>query len=498
MARKWVWVALALLGVSGPVAAQEAAAGSSPDTAQGAVALSVAEAVSLALDRSEEVGVARARLTGAQAQARKSWAAALPQVSAQLGYTKTLRSVFQNVGGGFTLPDSLKFDPNPNAPLEQRVSYLEDKVPSAAFGALGQLFSGLPFGNENTWLAGLSFSQPLFTGGRVRSEIQLAHYNEDAAEATYEEAAGDIVLQVKQAYYDAALARSAVEIVESSVKLAQEHRNDVQLRYEAGRESELDVMRAEVELQNLRPQLVQAKNAVELSTLNLKRLVNIPLDADIALTTSIVPSGGAEAFDSGLPGLDAAAEQLKQRASVRAGEAQVAIREEQVDMARAAYFPTVSLTGNLSRQAYPTTLRFPSGGDWRDDWTVGFSIQWPVFAALRDAQVDAAKAQAKEAELQQKQLVEGVQVQYQQALGELERSRAQIEAARRTVAQAEKVYELTEMRFREGLATQLEVSQARLSLQQARLNDVQAYHDAYVALAQAQRALGTGVELVER
>ncbi len=496
MGKKWVGVVVLLLGGAGGVVAQEPSAAA--DTARGAVALSVGDAVSLALDQSEEVGVARARLTGAQAQARKSWAAVLPEVSAQLGYTKTLKSVFQNVGGGFTLPDSLKFDPNPNAPLEQRVSYLEDKVPLAAYGALGQLFSGLPFGNENTWLASVTFSQPLFTGGRVRSEIQLAHHNEAAAEASYEDAAGEVVLQVKQAYYDAALARSAVRIVESSVELAQEHRDDVRLRYEAGRVSELDVMRAEVELENLRPQLVQAKNAVELSMLNLKRLINLPLDAEVDLTTPIVPAQGAEAFQAGLPALDQAIERLNQRASVRAMESQVAIREEQVDMARAAYFPTISLTGNLSRQAFPQSMRFPNAGDWRDDWTVGFSIKWPVFAALRDAQVDAAKAQAREAQLQEKQLVESVRVQYEQALGELERARAQIQAARHTVAQAEKVYDLTEMRFREGLATQLEVSQARLSLQQARLNDVQAYHDVYVALASAQRALGEGVEIVER
>ena len=107
------------------------------------------------------------------------------------------------------------------------------------------------------------------------------------------------------------------------------------------------------------------------------------------------------------------------------------------------------------------------------------------------AQVDEAQAAVQEAQLGLDQLREAFALEYQQAQGELERARASLGAAQRTAQQALRVYELTEMRFREGLATQLEVDNARLALQQARLNEVQAYHDAWVAIARAERALGT-------
>jgi outer membrane protein TolC len=58
------------------------------------------------------------------------------------------------------------------------------------------------------------------------------------------------------------------------------------------------------------------------------------------------------------------------------------------------------------------------------------------------------------------------------------------------VTQATRVYELTELRYTEGIATQLDVSDARLALQQARMNEANAYHDFYLALARAERALG--------
>ena len=108
----------------------------------------------------------------------------------------------------------------------------------------------------------------------------------------------------------------------------------------------------------------------------------------------------------------------------------------------------------------------------------------------RKAEVDAANAQVRQAELQAAQLEEGVRLEYDRSLRELERARLQMEAAGTTVGQAQRVYELTELRFREGLATQLDVSDARLALQQARLNEVTAYHDYHLALANALRALG--------
>lgn len=494
--RRAVQVMVLALLVPASLRAQEAPAEAAEEAA--GVSLTLGEAVDAALERSEEVRAARARVRAASAQHRAARSALLPQVNTQLAYTRTLRSVFQSAGGGFTLPDSLRFEPDPTAPLEERVTYLEDRVPSAAFGALGSLFSDLPFGNEHTWVAALSFSQPVFTGGRLVSSVRAAGYGEDAAESAYEEATADVVLQVRQAYRDAALARDAAEIVAASVELAAEHFDQVRLRLDAGRASELEAMRAEVELENLRPQLVQAENAAELAMLNLKRLTNIPVEVAVVLTTPLVPEG-EPALAADLPELEEAMTLLRSRASVRAATAQLELREEQVGIARAAYFPNVALTGTFSRQAFPTGFQFPSGGDWRDDWSVGFAVQWPLFQGLRrDADVDAARAQVVEAQLQLDQLMEGVRIDYESALAELERSRTQIAAARHTVAQAERVYELMELRFSEGLATQLDISDARLALQQARLNQVQAYHDAYVAMARAERALGTAVETVER
>jgi outer membrane protein len=460
----------------------------SPQARTDSVDLSLTAALSLAMERSEEVRVAEQQVRVASAQVRSARSSLLPQVNTQVGYTKTLRSVFQDAG--FEVPDSLRFEPDSTASLAERIAYLERNTPNAAFGALGSLFGNLPFGRENAWTAAAVLNQPLFAGGRLLSGVQLARHVETAAEASLAEARSDIALEVRESYYGALLAQEAEDIVAASVDLAQQHYERVQLLLETGQASELDAMRAEVELGNLRPQLIQARNARELAALNLKRLVNLPIDAPLRLTSDLSAADPAlpDPADVLLPSLAEAEPQLTRRAAITAAEMQVEIRREQVDIARGAYLPSVSLQANIARQAFPSGF-VPS--DWQDDWTVGFVVQWPLFQGLRrGAEVDAARAQVRQAELQVDQLREGVRLEYERAQGELEQAREQITAATRNVTQATRVYELTELRYTEGLATQLDVSDARLSLQQARMNEANAYHDFYRSLARAERALG--------
>lgn len=479
---KWLVVAIGL-----SVAVLPGGASAQVVAARDTIGLSLAEALDRSIQRSEEVRIAQAQVDRARAQVGSARSNLLPQVNTQLGYTRTLRSVFQ--GGGFEIPDSLRFDPDSTASTAERLRYLEQNTPNAAFEALGGLFSGLPFGQEHTWNASATLQQALFAPAAV-SGVQLARRAAEAARASYEEAVSDVTLQVTEAYLGAALAEQTAEIVAASVELAAAHLEQVRLQFDAGTASELDVLRAEVELENLRPQLAQANNGRDLAVANLKRLVNIPAETEVRLTTPLTGPGALAVGDVDLPTLEEAASVLQARASVRAARANVAMMEEQADIARSAFLPAVYLQGNMARQAFPSGF-LPGGNDWRDDWNVGFAVSWPLFQGMRrKAEVDAANAQVRQAELQAAQLEEGVRLEYDRALRELERARLQLEAAGTTVSQAQRVYDLTELRYREGLATQLDVSDARLALQQARLNEVTAYHDYQLALASALRALG--------
>lgn len=469
LGRTFIAAAALSLPLAGTVYGQEVAAS---DT----IALSLPEAVQRALDESEEVRLARSQVTLAGSQIATARASILPQLNANFGYTRTLASIFEGASAP-AIPDSLQFNPDPSLPLEERVDYLERRTPTAAMGALGGLFGDLPFGREHAYTASLSGSQLLFSGGRAGAALNIARDYRAAALAGLAQQEAQTQLEIRSAYYQALLAQEVADIAQAAYEQAQAFYEQEDLRYRAGQASELDLMRAEVERDNLEPQVVQGRNAADLAHLNLKRLVNLPLSQPIRLTTPLeVPVVTDSASVRPSEELVAA-----QRAAITAVQEQVDIRQQQVRIARGAFLPNVSLSTAYARQLYPSDpLRFED--PWQTDWTVSLQVSLPIFNGFRrTAELSSARVQLEQTRLQLAQLEEATQLQYEQAYGEKRRALSAMQARQRTVEVAQRVYDLTVLRYDRGLATQLEVSDARLSLLQARTNLAQAISDFYTA-----------------
>ncbi len=472
--RRAVLVAALAVAVAGPVRAQES------DT----VALSLDAAVARALDAGEELRLARSQVDVASSGIKAARAGMLPTLGSTMTYTRTFASVFQNTG--FELPDSLQFNPDPSGTLEERVSYLESMAPIAGLGGLGQLFGNLPFGREHAYMGSLTAQQVLYAGGRVRAGMSMAQAGLEAAELQMEEQRADVELQVTQAYYGVLLAQAFQAIADTALAQAETFLEQERLRRQTGRASDLDVLRAEVNAENLRPQRVQATSAAELAMLNLRRLVDIPVGTPIRLTTALDLEADVPSPDPAPP-LGAVEEA---RPAVAALERMVAVRDGQTRIARAAFLPSVAVQSTYSKQSFPSGMtNFDS--DWYTDWTATLAVQLPLFnGGSRIAAVQQAEAEADAARLQLQQLQEGVELEYRQAVGDRDRSWSEIAARRRTATMAAQVHELTVLRYQQGLATHLEVSQARLGLLTARTQLAQALADYYIAEANLVRAMG--------
>lgn len=450
------------------------------------VALSLGDALDRAFGKSEEVRLARSQVELAKTQVTSARSVALPQISGSLNYTRTFQSPYGSSGAGFQIPDSMRFEPDSTASFEERLRYLEKNAPNAGLGGLGGLFGDLPFGQQHAYVASVNASQLLYSGGRTGAAMKIAKQYGSQARLGYQEQLSGIELDVRTAYYRASLARELEEIAAAAVDQAQLFLDQERLRFKSGSSAELDVLRAEVSLENLRPQLVEARNASEIATLDLKRLVNIPVTQPLALSTQLEEPQA----DSGAAG-PMAEDKVEARPVVRSAETQVSIKEQQVSIAKGAYLPSVSLQLNYGRQLWPTGAFNWGGADWRPDFTASLGVTVPIFSGFkRGADVELARVELQQSQLQLAQLRESVQLEYERARGEKERARSSIAARHRTVDQAQRVYDLTVLRYQKGLATQLETSDARLALLQARTNLAQAISDYYVAEAQMTKALG--------
>jgi outer membrane protein len=464
--KRLVGVCLLMVLASGSLAG-----GVSAQSVPGAVPLDVATAVSRALELGEEAALAREQVMRAEAQVRQARAGAFPQVSGSLMYDRTLRSVFDLRGAA--PPDTSGGEPG-------GIDF-------------GELFGDLPFGQPNTWIGTISLGQTLYTGGRVGAARRVAHLGRTAIELNVGEVEAAVAREVREGYFQAALAESMVTIAGDAYDLATEQLRVVESFFRQGTVSEFEVLQARVERDNLEPQIVGARNARDLALANLKRMVNIPQDQPIELVTPLA----AEVRDVDR---DAILEAALSRPALQAAAQQVAIQESLVQIARADRLPTVSAFGNFSWHAFPDGLvptGLPGGGQWREDWGLGFQVAVPIFDGFRaSGAIQEARSNVRRAALQATQLREGVRMEVAAALAAFDAARAQIEARRATVTQAARGFELAELRYSGGLATLLEVSNARLLLQQARLNEADALFAYLSSLAALEHVTGGQVELV--
>ncbi len=450
--------------------------------------LSLDEAVALALTHGEEIAVAHAQVAQANAQVTQATAAAFPQVATALTYNRAVRTIFDDLAAPTGADTS-------DIPL----AYDETRTPRQRYDTMSELlmedfmaglFAGLPFGRRNTYVALFQVSQPLFAGGRITGQRRLAKHLETAAADQLEETEADLVLSVRMAYLNALLARRLHEVAVQSRRTAEDHLSQVAAFREAGTASEFDLLRARVDLANREPFVVQSENAAHVAALELRRLINVPAAQPLILTSAF-------RADPVTVDEDLLRRLMDDRPLLRAQREVVAAREAGVSIARSAWFPTVALQGNLGFQAYPANPAPPALNEWREDWNVALAVSWVPFDGFgRRGRVAEAQAQLREAKLQQAQLEESLELQYAAALGDFRTAAANVEARRETVRLAEQTLELADLRYRNGLATQLEVSDAALQLDQARVNEIEALAAYVTAVAQLERLAGGRLTLL--
>ncbi|MGV3709573.1 MAG: TolC family protein [Gemmatimonas sp.] len=444
------------------------------------VAISIDEAVSRALSRSQEARLARLRVDLAATEVKKARADALPSITGTLDYTRTYATPFNTGGGGFVLPDSLKWMPDSMATIEDRLRYIEKNATNAGLGGLGSLFGNLPLGQVNGYVARLSGTQTLYSGGKVGAALRIAKDYQESVRLDVREQLADLELNVRTAYYKAVLAFELAEISRVAMQQAADFLTQTRLRREAGTASELDLLRADVELENLRPQSVQALNGFAIAELELKRLLDIPPTASLRFTTALE----TPADTTGIAQVN-----VDQRATVRAAERQVAIKQSQVKIAKGDYQPQVTMRLNFGSQAFPARTFDLATDQWRPDISASLGVSLPIFTGFRrQATVQQAKFELTQQQLQLEQLRENVTLEFEKARGERVRALTSVTSQQRTVDQAQRVYDLTVLRFEQGLSTQLEVTDARLALLRARTNVAQAITDFRIADAQLKRA----------
>jgi outer membrane protein TolC len=470
--------------------------------------LTLEQVLTLAEPRSEAVAVAQAGVRRAEGEQIRARSDELPQLTGSASYDRALASEFEGVFDAGSAPSCAPFALNPAAPIDARVTEIERAIDCGAIG--GSFFGGgsgsgsgdddslsdLPFGRKNTFRASLSFSQNLYSGGRIGAQKAIAVLGRESADHTLTTARAQLLYEVTQAYYDAVLSERLVTIASATLEQAGATLKQTQAGFDAGTQPEFEVLRARVTRDNQSPVLIRQRANRDVAFLRLKQLLELPADYTLQLADALgddvlpPPTVFAErvvAVEKTLRGSESGDFSLQvnaplpERTAVTEAGTAVRLREASLKLVEAQKKPSVSLNSSYSRIAYPDN-GLPTFN--RSNWTVGATLSVPILTGGRQRGDEAvAMAELQQATAQRQQVEELAALDTRSAWAELVASRAAWEATAGTIQQAQRAYEIANVRFTNGVSTQLELSDARLSLQQAEANRTQAARDLQVARA---------------
>jgi outer membrane protein len=475
--RTVVSVSVLLLGLASGAAAQVDSINRRP--------LSLNQAVALAEDASEAVGIARAgvdRARGQQVQARSGY---FPQLTGSATYTGTIRSQFSalqsdEAADSTTTASCRAFQPDPSLPIGERVDSLESALECLSSADPFASFRNLPFGREHQYNFGLSLSQTIFDR-RLRGQTKTAAASRRFAEIGLESRQAQLIVDVTSAYYAAVLSDRLLTIAEATLEQAERTLRDVRLAQQVGNVAEFDLLRAQVTRDNQRPIVIQRRTDRDLAHLRLRQLLDLPLDIPLALTTELGDTTTRAIPESA--GVEAATDtSVSARAAVRQSEELVRAAEGRRQVAAGQQLPSLRLSSAYARIGFPGSAFDLGNTEFVSDWNVALRLEVPLFTGGRiRGEKMVANADLAEARLQLEQTREQVSLETRDVLAQLEAARAQWDASAGVVEQATRAYEIAEVRYREGISTQTELSDARLLLQQAQANRAIAARDLQVA-----------------
>ena len=458
-------------------------------TAAGGRALSLEEALQIAQRQSETVRIARAGVDRARGQVYQARSQFYPQLNTSLSYQRLIKSQFEAITERFS---------DPNAPAD-----------TSAANPLTQVFA-----SPNTVVFGLTGSQTLFAGGRVLANARASAAGRRAADIGFVAARAQVTLDVTQAYYDAALADRLVAIAESSLVQTERTYRQTAITRQVGNASEFEALRARVTRDNQRPVVIQARTQRDVAYLRLRQLLDIPAGAPLRLSTPlqddaqpaapalaaggaapplVVPAANAPidvddvlaedtaAIASVAVALAAADTSAEHRSTVRQARENVTASRNLLRAARGQRLPALSLSTNYQRFAYPSQ-GVPAYNDFFPNWSVSVGLSLPLFTGGRiRGDVLVAQANQVEAEQRLQQAREFASLDAQLALAQLQQASVAYAASAGTSEQAARAYQIAEVRYREGISTQVELNDSRLLLQQSQANRAQAARDLQVA-----------------
>ena len=342
-----------------------------------------------------------------------------------------------------------------------------------------------PFTTQNSFVAALALSWEIDFWGRYRSATEAARANLLATEEARRGIIASLVAGVAQQYLQLSALRQRLDIVNRTAAAQRDSLRLVKLLAEHGVQSATEVRQAETQVLTTENQLPAIERQIGQAEDALSILMGKPpqsFDVAATLPADTLPPD----VPPGLP-----SELLERRPDIRQAEQQLIAANANIGVARAEFFPSISLTGTLGRASEALAGLVTNRGFTLH--ALGLAANVPIFqGGALVANEEIAQAQAQQATAQYRRTVLVALQEVSDALIAYDRDAAEVKGNRDRVAVAQEYLRLSNERFRAGVISYLEVLDAQRQLLSAQLDLNASEVSQRLDVVQLYKALGGG------
>ena len=430
------------------------------------------------------VGLAVVLSAGALAQQQPSGLTLQDSIRIALQNSRSLRTVLEDERKANARVREAKGAGLPQLDISANYRRL-DRVPKARFPSFDPVSGTFTF-NEieiqpiDSGTGTVSLSQVVDISGVVRTATDAASLFSRIANLDVQRTRNDVVLQVKQAFYDVLRAQELVRVAEESLRNAEVRRKLAQAAVDAGVSPKLDVMRAEAAVAAAEQAVITARNALQLAKSAFNNVLGRRVDEPVELLPVDEQVPESADFNQYLQ------EALAKRTEMIQANLGISLAENQITAAKRDQLPTVVVRGQWDFNLKTSTFQ-PRESSFTTIAAVQFKI-WD--SGQTQGRVEQARADVDKAKITIENVREGIALEVRNAYLGLQEAREKVAVAEKGLQAATESLRVARLRYEAGVSNQLELSDAELAYTQAEQNLVNARYDLRVAWARLEKAMG--------
>ncbi|MFA5143627.1 MAG: TolC family protein [Candidatus Omnitrophota bacterium] len=340
------------------------------------------------------------------------------------------------------------------------------------------IFSG--YANDNK--VGVSVNEAVYNGGADIAYLKEARLGVRVQEETLRARKLDVAFETKRLYYGLLLAYETERITENLLSQAKAHYDDVKDKFDQGTSSKFDVLQSSVQVSKIIPEVVKARNAIQIIGAEFKKVMSMRLDEDVRLTGHLAcdPVEAKEA--------DSLKDAYKSNPEMILKTLGIDISKWEIEYAKSGYYPQVDANFGYNYRSNNMETIF----DYRhSNWAVGVTVGLSIFDGMSTkAKVDAAKAKYGEARLSREDFSDQLAVDVKTACLDMKEADEIIKSQRDSIVEAKEALKISEIGYDNGVTTNLDVLDSQVSLSQVEKNLAEGIYDYLIARAQLDRLMG--------